>query len=255
LTATIRAKGLQIDAVLCLGNSLYAIFFGLVIVELVSFIGGNPPPIYPLTASLTHDSFVNTVGVLVGLLLCFYYTLDWYDLNRAPYIDEEVGGLQLLVWMVCILFTSLVLVLAVRGIPIWLMVISAIYVTLTVLLRDYAWGHLSLSDASTTRIYWKGTRDGLLFLVLLVLDASVLLVILMNWNVKPFDYNDVSVSQWMRSVSAGISLVLWFIAVMLKWRRSTTKIANEYASAIQKLLSPIPAPQGVVTRATVEKKD
>ena len=213
-----REKGLQIGAVLSLGNCLYSVLMACI----ASVIG------YSL-ANLdwsTLPSFANTFKFwalgATFFLASAYYFFDWYDLNQVTYYDKKLGRLQIFLWVLSVCVLSVTIYSSLKGTALITLILAVSYIPFTILVRD----HLILPDNK------KGANHNfkcgmLLIGIIIVVLATVcfLIYLRIEHGAEKCDNN------WF----TGIGVLLWVIALIWKIIRSFTNIAIHYEKAINEI--------------------
>lgn len=233
MNVPVRTKGLQVEAVLCLGNSLYSV--------LVAGIIGAAVLILSDTGALAQLTNARASGGLASYalsmvrpftltaLLAAYFVFDWYDLNQVTYCDTKIGRAQLFLWLlaICILSVEIVLCVAARYRP--FSVLAVAYFAYTALLRDLliTYDH----KKSAPHNFWRGA----LFSALLI--VATVLVAWWAW----FCYSGVDGGA-DSDCALWVGVCAWALALGVKAWRSMTGIARKYEEAVKQLSESVTRP-------------
>lgn len=218
----IREEGLQIDAVLNMGNSLYAILLATVIGTAGVLI--KTDELFARSAAL----YLRFISGGIVLLLVVYYLVDWHDLNLVPYFDKQIGMSQMAKWILCIIIITLASVMSLSGQIDKVALMTGIYMTPVLWFRDKEIGEPD-GEMEIRVAYWKGvadtylswTRKGLVLLSLISLFFSMI-HFCFNWT-----------PNWFYTTIAIITIACWLMALAYKITRSHFLILPKYKDAIK----------------------
>jgi len=140
----IRTYHLQRDAFLNMGNCLYsimlAVFVAATILELQQSKVCVTPPLALCQTKATLEPPLACVArlscFLTMVLLCIYYSFDWYDLNRVPYFDQRLGMGQMVLYSACVVLITALTIFSLTGQVHMAMWITAAYHPFVLVFRD-----------------------------------------------------------------------------------------------------------------------
>ena len=221
----IRKEGLQIEAVLNMGNSLYAILLATVIGMAGILI--KTDELFVKSAEV----YLRCISGGVFLLLIVYYLIDWYDLNLAPYIDEKIGLAQMAKWMLCIIIVTLSSLMALSGRIDIIALLTGFYHAPVMYGRDKEIG-IPEGKMEITTAYWKGVADTCLMITKWGLVALSLVILSFALIHVFFDWSP----GWFNASVATMTIACWLMALGYKIVRSHYLIFPKYRNAIAKMI-------------------
>jgi len=227
----LRHEGLQIEATLSMGNSLYSILLAAII-GAMALVLRDGTVFDALPKAENHAWSLVVLTACTAVLLIAYYIMDWHDLNRVPYFDKKIGILQMTSWMaaICVLSLSLILYICALGSPsipslrhhvTVVGMLTAIYIPLTWLLRN--WMIQEDEDAGARTNFVKGQLK--MASVLGALACMLAWCYFVVWAAR-------KATDAMTLTIACITLAAWAFFLGLKIWRSVRKIAPDYKTAV-----------------------
>jgi hypothetical protein len=221
----IRKEGLQIDAILNMGNSLYAILLATVIGMAGILIK-------------TDELFIKSTEVYsrcisggVFVLLLIYYLIDWYDLNLAPYFDKKIGLAQMAKWMLCIIIVTLSSLMALSGQINIVGLLTGFYMAPVMCKRDKEIG-VPKGTMEIGTVYWKGVADACLMITKWGLVMLSLVIFSLTFIHFCFEWTP----GWFNTSVAIMTISCWLVALGYKIVRSHFLISPKYKIAIAAMI-------------------
>lgn len=225
---TVRSEGLQLEAVLNMGNCVYSVLLGTISALIVYVFTKDG-----IWADIQADCPFRVVSLFLLLLLITYYMIDWHDLNRASYFDKKIGMGQMGRWILCILLVGMLSVLAVCGKLSALVAVSASYIPFSLLLRNRELG-LDKQGNSITEAFVKGRAYERLFILKCVVAVAVALAgIAFAFRYHP----ELSRATTLRTVTVWALMIVWIAMLIEKFHRSQSVIERLYKHTVTQMLS------------------
>lgn len=249
MNTPIKKEGLQIEAALNMGNSLYSILLATML-GATAVLLQTEGLISLLTAFTTIGFYVRIISLATVILLVIYYIVDWHDLNQVAYFDEVIGKSQMSLWMLCICIVSLSSVLSILIVrlssPFFMLnqatvvaVLTAVYIPTTFVYRNKLIEEPELPDTMPPKEAFEQGREheklkiaektkrrrsliGVIFASLLWIFA---IVCLYRLNTK-----------WNCLIIYAITSIGWSVALTLKFRRSKNYVSKRYKEFINLLV-------------------
>lgn len=241
----IKKEGLQIEAALNMGNSLYSILLATML-GATALLLQTDELISLLTAFKTIDFYVRMISAVTVILLVVYYIVDWHDLNQVAYFDEVIGKAQMTLWMLCICIVSLSSVLSILIIrlssPVSMLnqatvvaVLTAIYIPTTFVYRNKLIKEPELPKKTTPKeAFEQGREHEKLTMaeknkrtrsLVCAIVASLLWIF---GTVCVYRLN----TEWRCLLIYAITCLGWLVALFLKFRRSEKYVSVQYREFI-----------------------
>lgn len=222
----VRAEGLQIEAVLNMGNCIYSVLLGTIsaLIVYVSTHDGVMPQV-------VADASVRIPVFLLLPLLLIYYLVDWHDLNRAPFFDEKIGMGQMCRWMLCILLIGAMAVSTVRGALASLTFITSLYIPLTTRFRNKELG-LKGNEKDHEESFLKGR----IYERAKYKNRFAVLVAFLGAAFAVYFHFYLSENGIARCTLTWMIILAWALMAVSKWRRSRRKIEPAYRHAVAGML-------------------
>jgi len=244
VTYPLRTEGLQIDASLSMGNSLYAVLVGIIVSVIAVVVSSGEIGIFGTGGEHKVSTFCCIALTAVVLLWIVYYLIDWHDLNRAPFIDDNIGMKQMLGYFVCIFLISVCIAFALLGQINYVIIIASIYCPTVGRFRNELWdgppekGTLAEAfelgkDVTLSRVKTLILNGSFFFLCALGVACGVLALL----SVKETDVFIAVFIDIAKAISPAITVIIVAIAVAAKYQRSKKQIGPRYQEAIKKLKS------------------
>jgi len=230
----IRDKGLQVDAAISMGNSLYAVLVGVIIGVLIVLLSDSENKMCLFGFGNTAGNSLVSGGCMAFALLLWliYYFLDWYDLNMVLVYDNYMGPRQVLFYFFCILAISLCVVLSLLGKANLLVIIASIYASLVTLLRDKLIDAAPMNSTNqeaynyAKQVQWDSITTLLLLVMCFLGFVSGCLTVIPSWQ-----YLSLGI-EWAKFLNPCATVLIGIVAVIVKLRRSKYKIQPEYQAAV-----------------------
>ena len=231
----IRTSGLQIQAVLSMGNSLYAVLVGTT-TGAISIILTNKNI---FGEQQIFFGLYHIVLLLTVVLITIYFLIDWHDLNRAAFIDDDIGISQMVQWVVAILLISISIILCGVGIPLPCSILSFAYLPLSLRLRDNLIHPIGLTEQEKTAGdgYEKAQKDEKvknIKLVTNILQWIYFFLLLATLCQLFFISMEIKTTQVVYSFGCFLA---WLLALIVKCYRSKYVIEPSYKIAINNIMS------------------
>lgn len=225
---TVRAEGLQLEAVLNMGNCVYSVLLGTVSALIVYLFTKDG-----IWTEIQSDSPFRFVSLLWLLPLVAYYMIDWHDLNRASYFDKKIGMGQMCRWILCIILVGMLCVLAVCGKLSAMIAVSTSYIPFSLLLRNR---ELGLDKKGQTIL--DAFNQGRVYERLSILKWVLASAIAVGGLVFAVRYHaQMSSDTSLRTVTAVCLTLAWLAMLVEKFSRSRSTINRRYKEVIGQMLA------------------
>lgn len=240
----LREEGLQIEAVLCMGNSIYAVALG-VATTLIFYIFSKEG-VNLFNNFFKEDLFIKIPSLILVPILALYYIFDWHDFNLATYFDKKIGVSQMYQWIICVLLISFLAICAFNKSLILEAFFSSIYFLQVLKKRDSLFelgGTETINEAflkGQNKLKYNSLKFIIRFLGYLIL--FILTFLFVFWLLKIF----LSSVPWITTINnnffpiillflAWIILLTWGLNLWLKFFRSKHCIEIQYKKEIVRM--------------------
>lgn len=241
----LREEGLQINAVLSMGNSLYAVLVGIIISVITVVVSSTDITVFGMAQPQQIPTVIcHSALSLLVLLWIAYYLIDWHDLNCIPFIDENLGMRQMLIYFIAIFAISVCITFAMLGNTNWVAALVSVYCPCAARFRNKVldrpreeYSPAQLLDAGIAIGVSKVTTR--LYNTLYIGVCAVVFLSAGFAETQPLglwsNFQTLSLAcEWILPIGAVAILI---IAVVAKYQRSKNHIRPEYRKAIQSILA------------------
>lgn len=241
----LRGDGLQIDSVLSMGNSLYAVLVGIIVSVLAVVFTNREMGMFGTARGADVPWLWCGCMLAIVVLWVLYYMIDWHDLNRVPFFDTEMGMAQMLKYFACIFLISMCITFAILGMSASVAILTSVYCPIAIRFRNGLIdappqdGTLAEAFNHGKKVVWGRMRVSALNGAYFVVCGAALIAGVASTLTPSQDAPRAFAAPigWGHDFAHYATLLVVGIALAAKYHRSTTYIERSYRNAIGKMMA------------------